>query len=264
MKNILVPVGSSKNSVSNLQYAIDLAKETHAKVFVVAVFQELSKVGNMNKVNAIMKEDTRNRLEEILAQVDKKGVSVVLHPIKGGIIDGIQNFNSQIPIDLMVLAPRSNSISEEVYLGHTSGKLLKGTNIPILVVPEGMKFEKPKTMLMAFKNGSFSPDKVLDPVREFINNFGTKVNVLHVKTPETTEEMAKLTDNLTQLQTKNETVESATTFQAVLEHFHLHNPDMLCVVRRKRGFFKRLWEKNTILKREFHTSKPLLVLQVQE
>lgn len=264
MKNILVPVGSSKNSVSNLQYAIDLAKEIHAKVFIVAVFQELSKVGNMNKVNAIMREDTKNRLEEVLAQVDKKEVQVAAHPLKGNITDGIHNFNMQIPIDLMVLAPRSNSISEEVYLGHTSGKLLKSTNIPLLVVPEGLKFQKPKTMLMAFKNGSFTPDKVLDPIRIFVDSFDAKVNVLHVKTPETTKEMAQVTDNLTKLHTTYKTVESATTFQAVLEHFHLHNPDMVCVVRRKRGFFKRLWEKNTILKREFNTSKPLLVLRVQD
>jgi hypothetical protein len=39
---------------------------------------------------------------------------------------------------------------------------------------------------------------------------------------------------------------------------------MLCVVRRKRGFFKKLWEKNVVLKKEFFTDKPLLVLQVQD
>jgi hypothetical protein len=36
---------------------------------------------------------------------------------------------------------------------------------------------------------------------------------------------------------------------------------MLCVFRRKRGFFKKLWEKNVILKQEFHTSIPLLILK---
>ena len=56
------------------------------------------------------------------------------------------------------------------------------------------------------------------------------------------------------------TTENAMLFQGVLEHFQSHNPDMLCVIRRKRGFFQKLWEKNVVLKREFHTSKPLLVL----
>lgn len=264
MKNILVPVGSSANSVSNLQYAIDLAQSINATVYVVSVFQDLSKVGSLSKLNTILMEDTENRLDEVVSHVDKKGVTIIAHPIKGEVVDGIERVNKQIAIDLMVLAPRSNSIKEEVYLGKTSGKLLKHTNIPILVVPEGAKFQPPKTMLMAFKNGTFEQDELLDPVRKFKQSFGTEVNVLHVETPETTEEMKVVTDNLKALQTTYTQVEAATTFQGVIEYFQQFNPDMLCVIRRKRGFFKKLWEKNEILKKEFYTSKPLLVLPVQD
>lgn len=264
MKNILVPIGDSENAVSTLQYAVDLAKETDANVYAVSVFQEMSKVGGLTKVNAIMKADTQERLDEVLSQVDKKGVHVIAHPTKGGVVEGIIRINKHIPVDLMVVSPRSNSISEELYLGHTTGKLLKGTNIPMLIVPEGMKFKKPKTMLMAFKNGKFEKKKTLAPVRQFIKHFGVELHVLHVSTPETSEEMKQETENIKDLQTSYEKTENATTFQAVLEHFHQHEPDILCVVRRKRGFFQKLMEKNTILKKEFHTSKPLLVLQVQK
>ncbi|MCH2489819.1 MAG: universal stress protein [Flavobacteriales bacterium] len=264
MKNILVPVGSAENSVSNLQYAIDLAQETEAYVYVISVFQEVSKVGGLSKVNTIIKEDTENRLNKVLSQVDRKGVTVIAHPIKGGVLESITRFNKHVPIDLMVLSPRSNSIREEVYLGNTSGKIMKQTNIPILVVPEGAKFEQPSTMLMAFKNGTFKKNRTLEPVRQFIKHFGTEVNVLHVETPESTQEMRHVSGKLEKLYDSYTKTENATTFQAVLEHFQRNNPDILCVVRRKRGFFKKLWEKNVVLKKEFHTSKPLLVLQVQD
>lgn len=264
MKNILVPVGSSENSVSNLQYAIDLADEIKANVYVISVFKVFSKVGGLSKVNTILKEDSKDRLDDVLSRVDKKGVSVIAHPVEGEVLEGINRINKQIPIDLMVLPPRSNSIKEEVYLGKTSGKLLKRTNIPILVVPEGAKFKSPKTMLMAFKNGTFEHDSLLEAIGQFKNSFGTKVHVLHVETPETTEEMKVVTANLTAIQNSYTQVEAATTFQAVIEYFQQYNPDILCVIRRKRGFFKKLWEKNEIHKKEFHTSKPLLVLPVQE
>ena len=264
MKNILVPVGSSDNSVSNLQYAIDLAQRVDAYVYVISVFKEVSKVGGLTKVNAIIKEDTENRLEEVIAQVDTKNVTVISHPIKGGVVETIQRFNKHVPVDLMVLSPRSNSISEEVYLGKTSGKLVKGTNIPMLIVPEGYVFSEPKTLLMAFKNGVFSDKKMLDPLRKFAKNFGTEINLLHVTTPESTPEMKEVSKSLTKIQNSYTQTDNATTFQAVLEHFHSTSPDMLCVVRRKRGFFKKLWEKNVVLKKEFYTTKPLLVLRVQE
>lgn len=264
MKNILVPVGASENAVSNLQYAIDLAQEVDAYVYVISVFQEFSKVGGLTKVNTIIKEDTENRLEEVLSKVNKRDVTVIAHPIKGSVVETINRFNRHLPIDLMVLSPRSNSIREEVYLGNTSGKIMKQTNIPILIVPEGATFKRPETILMAFKNGQFENKKMLDPLRKFVKNFGTEINVLHVETPESTGEMKRVSDTLTKMQSSYTKTENATTFQAVLEHFRSHNPDMLCVVRRKRGFFKKLWEKNVVLKKEFHTSKPLLVLRVQE
>ncbi|WP_432412372.1 universal stress protein [Rasiella sp. SM2506] len=264
MKNILVPIGASDNAVSNLQYAIDLAQEVDAYVYVISVFQEFSKVGGLSKVNTILKEDSENRLDEVLSMVNKRDVTVIAHPIKGSVVETINRFNKHVPVDLMVLSPRSNSIREEVYLGNTSGKIMKQTNIPILVVPEGAIFEQPKTILMAFKNGQFDHKKMLEPLRKFTKNFGTEINVLHVETPESTEEMKKVSEVLTKMQSSYTTTENATTFQAVLEHFRSHNPDMLCVVRRKRGFFKKLWEKNVVLKKEFHTSKPLLVLRVQE
>src|SRR5690606_17649425 len=119
MNNILVPVGSSQNSASNLQYAIDLAKEANASVYVVSVFQEFSKVGGLSKVNALLREASENRLGEVLSMVDKKDVSIIAHPIKGEVLESIDRINRQIPIDLMVLAPRSNSIKEDVYLGKT-------------------------------------------------------------------------------------------------------------------------------------------------
>ncbi len=263
MKNILVPVGSSESAVNTLQYAIDLAETVGAYVYVLSVFQEFSKVGGLTKVNTIIKEDTENLLDEVLSKVDQKNVTVIAHPVKGGVVEMVERFNKHVEIDLMVLSPRSNSINEELYLGNTSGKLIKDTNIPALVVPGGTNFSPPTKLLMTFKNGSFPKKKTLEPVRNLKKSFDTKVQMLHVETPETDDEMRKVSGKLKKLADSYTQSTNVTTFQAVLEHFQSHNPDMLCVVRRKRGFFKKLWEKNTVLKKEFYTTKPLLVLSVQ-
>ncbi|MBP93740.1 MAG: universal stress protein UspA, partial [Flavobacteriaceae bacterium] len=54
MKNILVPVGSSKNAVSHLQYAVDFAKAFGAKIYVVQVYNVYSKAGTMIKIDHIL------------------------------------------------------------------------------------------------------------------------------------------------------------------------------------------------------------------
>lgn len=264
MKNILVPIGSSDSAFNTLQYAIDLAQEMDANVYVISVFQKLSKAGGMAKLNTIVEADSKNRLNEVLSKVDHKNVSVVAHPLKGGMLEGVARFHKHVPVDLMVLSPRSNTLLDEVYLGNTSGKLVKGTNIPALIVPKAVPFTKPKQLLMAFKDGNFPKKRHLEPLRKIQKQFGTEVHLLHVETQETTDEMRNVSDSLKKLSTSYKTSTNATTYQGVLEHFQSVNPDIICVVRRKRGFFKKLWEKNVVLKKEFFTTKPLLVLRVQK
>lgn len=264
MINLLVPIGGAKNTVSNLQYAIDLAAHMGATVHVVSALHNLTKVGTSSRLGMFLKQEGEERVEDVLSKVDKKGVNIVIQPTGKKTLESAKTINKKTPIDLMVLSPRTNSIKDDVYLGETSGKLLKRTNIPILVVPEGNTFELPKTLLMAFKNGRFKEDFVLEPIRQFINIFNTEVHALHVDTPETTQKMKKVSDNLKGLIASYTPSEASTTFEGVVEHFQHFDPDILCVVRRKRGFFKKMWEKNEINKREFDTNKPLLVLSVHD
>ncbi len=264
MKNILVPIGSSDAAITTLQYAINLAQKIDANVYVISVFQEFSRVGGMSKVNTLLKEESENRIDAVLQSVDKKEVSVIAHPIKGEILEGVKRFNKHVPVDLMILSPRSNSQREEVYLGKTSGKLVKETNIPVLVIPDDEIFKIPGKILMAFKDGKFSKKKMLEPVCKFQKHFDSKVHLLHVETPESTPEMLEVSGKLKKISDSYTQTKNATTYQGVLEHFKSHDPDMICVVRRKRGFFKKLWEANAVLKRDFYTTKPLLILRVQE
>ena len=261
MKNILVPVGASHNAVSNLQYAIDLASFLgDVNVYIISIFKEFSKAGTGTRLNRIMEEDSISNLQKVIDAVDKKGVTVVAHPIKGDVVDGVNRFNKHIPVDLMILSPRSNSLKEEVFLGNSSGKLVKQTDIPVLVVPEDYKFKPAEKILMAFKDGQVSKKRVLKPLRSLLAAFEADLNLLKVITPDSENKEPKLHETLDKLKSSIKTTENLTTFQGVLEHFQSNNPDMLCVIRRKRGFFQKLWEKNIILKKEFYCSIPLLVL----
>ncbi|MEP0266755.1 universal stress protein [Dokdonia sp.] len=264
MKNILVPIGSSNGAITTLQYAIDLAQKIDANVYVISVFQEFSRVGGMSKVNTLLKEETEKTINTVLNAVDKKDVSVIAHPIKGDVLEGVQRFNKHVPVDLMVLSPRSNSVREEVYLGKTSGKLVKETDIPVLVVPENEVFTAPEKILMAFKDGKFSKKKILEPICKFQKHFDSKLHLLQVETPDSTPETLEVSGKLKKISASYTKTKNATTYQGVLEHFQSHEPDIICVVRRKRGFFKKLWEANAVLRKDFYTTKPLLILRVQE
>ena len=260
MNHILVPIGSKENASNTLQYAIDFAKEIGAKVFVFRAYKVLSKAGTFININDILERETNLYIQTMISSVDTKGVDVKMISAKGGTVESINSVHEELGIDLIVVGPRSNSIKEEVFLGSTSGSIVKQTEIPVLIVPEHYKFSPFKVALTAFKSGILEQQDVLTPLQEIKSLFKTKVNLLLVKTPEYKEEDLVVDASLKALQNTFSISENVTTFQGVLEHFQSNNPDLLCVFRRKKGFFQKLWEKNTVLKSEFHCSIPLLIL----
>jgi nucleotide-binding universal stress UspA family protein len=261
MKNILVPVGSSKNAESHLQYAIDFAKAFKAKLYVIQIYNVYTKAGTMVKIDHILERESLDFLKSHVAKVDTKGVEVSIKVFKGKLVDTIEFVCKTLEIDLILLEPRTNSIKEEVYLGKTSGKIIKQTNIPALIVPEGFTYKPISTIMMALKSAIINNEHALDPLKVIKKHFNATINLLLVKTPFYNEGDFDINEDLGRLVDTTTKSENATTFQGVLENYKDNYPDLLCVVRRKRGFFSKLWEKNTILKKDFNSSKwPVLVL----
>lgn len=260
MKHILVPIGSTENAPNTLQYAIDLASETGAKVFVFRAYNALTKAGTMINIDTIIERETNLYLRSVVNSVDRKNVDVKLISAKGSVIDSIEAIDDEIGVNLIVVGPKSNSIKEEVFLGKTSGSIVKHTNIPVLVVPNNYVFSPFKKVLVAAKSGIINKKRVLKPLQILAEKFNPTIDLLLVKTPNYSEEDLVVGSPLDSLKTSLEITESATTYQGVLSKIESYNPDLLCVFRRKRGFFKKLWEKNTILKEEFYCEVPLLVL----
>ena len=260
MKNILVPVGSSKNAVSHLQYAVDFAKEFGAKLYVVQIYNVYTKAGTIMKVDHILERESLAFLKSHVANVDTKGVEFFIKTFKGKLVDTLELVCQAAEIDLIVIEPRTNSIKDELFLGKTSGKIIKRTNIPALIVPEGYTYRPIENILLAVKSAIIKNEDALITLKDIQNQFKSTINLLLVKTQfhnegdfDVNEVMAKMVSEIIYS-------DNPTTYQGVLEHYKTNNPDMLCVVRRKRGFFTKLWENSTILKKDFYTSLPVLVL----
>ncbi len=261
MKSILVPVGSSKNAEIHLQYAVDFAKAFGAKLYVVQIYNVYTKAGTLVKIDHILERESLDFLKKHVAKIDTKGVDVVVKTFKGKLVDTLELACNALDVDLILLEPRTNSVKDEVYLGKTSGKIVKQTDIPALIVPEGYVFKPINSILLALKSAIIKREDALRPLMAIKDQFKAKVNLLLVKTPFHNEGDFDVDETLSEIVSDTTKTENPSTFQGFLEHYRESKPDLLCVVRRKRGFFTKLWESNTILKKDFHSSTlPVLVL----
>ena len=260
MKNLLVPIGTHTSAVNNLDYAVQLARLTGARVYVTSIYPTHGKAGGMGRLSRVLEDDTENLLRDTIAKVNTDGVEVIARPIGGNEDEKIQAIATQLAIDLIIMSPRSNSNDDDKYVGRTTGRLIKRTQIPILIVPINYKFETPSTIQLATKQVEFPRATTLTPLHKMLDTTGADLQVLHVVTPGSDAKTQTLDSGLKEKAVQVVQTENATTFQGVLENLKELQPDMLVVTRRKRGFFERLWETDSIFKKDFYSAKPLLVL----
>lgn len=264
MKKILVPIGSTKKAVNTLQYVIDFVEGTEAVLYVINVYSTTKVAGSLKNLEAVLEEDSTKEIEEILKKVDTKGVEIISKPIKGNINDAIERVAVQLDVDLIITSAKAVSQGDDVYVGSITGGLIKNTNIPMLILPKKYKFKKIEKIMMAIKSGMLSSSDILDPLKDILLKFGAVLDLVRVIVPESTAEDSVLDEGLKSLAATYKTTENATVFQGVLEHIHSIDPDVICVIRRKRGFLTRLFEQNRILKKNFESRVPLLVLKASE
>ncbi len=262
MKNLLVPIGSSGNGPNTLQYAIDLAQKLDAKVYVAQVYESTRVSGSLKNLDAILEEDSTNELLNILSQIDRKNVEVASVSIKGNVIDSIEALAEYVKADLIVSSAKPLSKDETLYLGKIAGRLVKDTNIPVLIVPSQYRYKDFTKVLMALKVCNIQSEAALNPLKSILDTYNnSELNLIHVITPDCSEGDATMSTQLKELASTFKTSENATVFQGVLEHLHITEPDLLCVMRRKRGFFNRLWQEDVVKKADFESRLPLLILK---
>ena len=264
MKKILVPVGTSTDAHVTLQYAVDFAKAFEAEVFAMDVFSASTGAGKLANLSGKLSEKGKNRVRDLLTQINTEGVKISVATYEGDLVDGIKEVAKELEIDLIIIASKSNDIKEGLYLGPTTGRIIKRTDIPALIIPRGMTFTPYKNILTAFKSGVLKKNKILRPLKAIQEVCKSTLSLLFVKTPGYTEEDLQINTALMDLSSQVTFSENATIYLGVLEHMQSKQPDLLAVFRRKRGFFVPLWEKTTIPKTKFSARIPVLVLSVKK
>ena len=114
---------------------------------------------------------------------------------------------------------------------------------------------------MGIKSGIIRRENVLKPLSTILDLFNAKLNLFQVITPNLRANELTINPELTNLTSTIKSSENATIYQGVLEHLHEVEPDLICVIRRKKGFFSKIWSQNTVKKVDFESRVPLLVLK---
>ncbi len=139
IKNILVPLDGSKNSIRGLDEAILLARECHATITAVYAkhYPTAFVLHPLGFLDINFKKEAKKIMDMAKTRAAKKGV-LLKHKIIAGSDPGydiVRYSNRHKPkFDIVVIGARGMGIAKEVFFGSVSNYIVHKATMPVLVV----------------------------------------------------------------------------------------------------------------------------------
>lgn len=143
MKNIIIPVDFSIHSENALKAAVEIAKKHQSTVTIVHMieFQEvhLSQEEKSEESRYFM-ELTQKRLDKFLNKEYLKGVAIQTVVKNYKAFSEFNQVAKEHHADLIVMGSHGSSGIQEVVIGSTTEKVVRTSDIPVLVIKGDKKF----------------------------------------------------------------------------------------------------------------------------
>ena len=187
MKTIIVPVDFSEQSEYALKVAASLAKKQKFELIVLHMLELneamlTSTEGFHPEQTVFLLKHAEKRLNEYLNKDYLKGIKVtpVIKHFKvfGEVNDIAEKHNA----DLIVMGSHGSDGLKEIFVGSNAEKVVRHSEVPVLVVKDEMKDFKIDDFVFAcnFKGESLA---AFQKARKFASSLGAKLHLVYINTP---------------------------------------------------------------------------------
>lgn len=188
MKKILIPIDFSEHSEYALKVAATLAKKHNASLVVLHMMGLSEAVLTKNESQEMFEaiyymKLAEKRFEDFLDRDYLKGISIETTVQNYKEFHEINQVAQEFGVDLIVMGSHGASGVKEVFIGSNTEKVVRTSDIPVLVVKNSMKhFEMERVVFACDFNLDF-----IEPFKkawEFFGKLGTEFQVVFINTPE--------------------------------------------------------------------------------
>ena len=179
MKKILVPTDFSDQAESALKVAAQLAKTYNAEIYLLHMLELPAQLidptldGNPNSLPEAIyfMKLARKRFSDVLSSDYLDGLTVYETVQFNEAFEGIMTFSNENDVDLVVMGSHGASGFKEIFIGSNTEKVVRNSDIPVLVVKNELEVSKVKSMVYATDLMPKNRDSFLEAV-----NFAKKMN----------------------------------------------------------------------------------------
>ena len=188
MKKILVPTDFSKHAEHALKVAAQIAKKNNGEIYLIHML-ELPQTGNdaLSRAHDIpelifFKNAAVNKLDDILSASYLDGITTHKLLQFEMAFDGIVKYAQEHNADLIVMGSHGASGFQEMFIGSNTEKVVRNSNIPVLVVKKEEENFSPDKFVFA-SDFSEEAKKPFEKAVEFAKAFNAHLHLVNINTP---------------------------------------------------------------------------------
>jgi nucleotide-binding universal stress UspA family protein len=266
MKKILVPTDFSPVAENALAYAIEIASKFQSDILLYHVYRFRRKLDydyNYPPDKQPFFKEVEARMEALASkyrpQMGANGIHLETKTEDNNVFFLFKNKIPKHDIDLIVMGSKGATGLEKVIYGSVAATAIETSKVPVLVVPPDHHLHKFEEILLATDKIHVA-EATLDSLLKLAQGYGAKVTILRVKTPETADAenphllMEGIQTEFREIPLKNSVNES------INDYILKHPIDLLCLIRRKKGFFESLFGTSVTEAQVYSSKVPLLVM----
>ena len=271
-KNILLPTDFSDNAWSAVIYVLKLyANEECTFHFLHSSKIKVSAMSNLsNKLLEVMAKNAMKELKDLQEMAIKTNVNVnhdfniilSTEDIQFAIESAVEKYN----IDVVVMGTKGATGAKEFFFGSNTVRVIKKMRLcPILVVPDGYYFIKPKNIGFPTDFNRFYGEELV-PLKELASLFDSKIRVVSIVYSDKLSDlqdynMISLKKHLKNFKTQfhcmpdydKKTVE-------IFDFIEELNINVLVMINYKHSFIESIIKEPVIKKIGFHPIVPFFVI----
>ena len=283
MKKILVPVDFSATAENAADYATDLAQGMGARVELLNVFQvpefsaaAASLVWPLEEYKLI-EDDAKKAMNKLVERVEEKykkahhepgfNAEVFGRSVRGEVEQEVGKYFTEGKMNLVVTGLNHADKLTKTLMGSVAREII-AQEIPVLLIPAGYRFKKPKKIAFA-TDFSHSDISVLCALAEFAKPFNADILIIHTENSKS--DPADIKQNTEDFLNR---VANRVNYRHIY-HRHVNSEginqgldwivengqiDILAMVHRKHSFFYRMLNGSYTLNMSDHIQIPLLAL----
>lgn len=278
MKNVLLLTDFSNASINAITYAVQLFKGQETTFYVLHTFAPVVMYHaitlnditvNHKDIAHTFEESTLNKIKKIIDPIASKiyDQKHIFKPVASfnTLLAGIHELTDGCQIECIIMGTKGATGLSEVFIGSETMYVIKNTKIPVIGIPAGYQFVKPRELLFVTDYGIGTKQVGLSLLNDVATFFKGRLVFLNAYQGDALSE--KQLSHKNELDTyfqhhaiPTQTPSGMNVLEAIEDYHASHRIDLLVLVHNKHNFFENLLFTPVVRKVVHNSNVPFLIL----